>query len=113
MTAPPAGRRLGPGGRGRALSTPDEIACAIDVYSRAFVGRPAAGTPVSTGCWLGLAAEGRRLAILSNWPLAATHRSLCGGAWLDARSQRDRGEPAGRRDQAPPGDLRGGAGGAR
>jgi HAD superfamily hydrolase (TIGR01509 family) len=53
------------------LSTPDEIAGAIDVYSRAFVdGLPP--VPGVDALLAGLAAEGRRLAILSNWPLAAT-----------------------------------------
>jgi FMN phosphatase YigB (HAD superfamily) len=54
-----------------AFSKPDEIARAIDVYSRAFVDglRPVPGVD---GLLAGLAAEGRRLAILSNWPLAAT-----------------------------------------
>ena len=54
-----------------AFSTPDEIARAIDVYSRAFVD----GLPPVPGVdrlLAGLAAEGRRLAILSNWPLAVT-----------------------------------------
>jgi FMN phosphatase YigB (HAD superfamily) len=54
-----------------AFSAPDEIARAIDVYSRAFVD----GLPPVAGVdelLAGLAAEGRRLAILSNWPLAAT-----------------------------------------
>ncbi len=52
-------------------STADEVAFAVDVYSRAFV----AGLPPSpsAGPLLGrLRAHGLRLAILSNWPLAAT-----------------------------------------
>jgi HAD superfamily hydrolase (TIGR01509 family) len=54
-----------------AFSTPDEVARAIDLYSRAFVdGLPP--VPGVDGLLAGLAAEGRRLAILSNWPLAAT-----------------------------------------
>ncbi|HEY7969944.1 MAG TPA: HAD family hydrolase [Candidatus Limnocylindrales bacterium] len=54
-----------------AFSAPDEIARAIDVYSRAFVdGLPA--VPGVDELLAGLVAEGRRLAILSNWPLAAT-----------------------------------------
>ena len=64
------GRRLGPGGR-RRVQRAGEIARAIDVYSRAFVD----GLPPVAGVdelLAGLAAEGRRLAILSNWPLAAT-----------------------------------------
>jgi FMN phosphatase YigB (HAD superfamily) len=52
------------------LSTPDEIAWALDVYSSSFVGRlppdPEAG-PV-----LEALAERHRIAILSNWPFAAT-----------------------------------------
>lgn len=54
-----------------ALSTPDEAARAVDVYSRAFV----AALPPSPGAGALLArldAAGYRLAILSNWPLAAT-----------------------------------------
>ncbi|MCI0345287.1 MAG: HAD-IA family hydrolase, partial [Chloroflexi bacterium] len=52
-------------------STPDEVAFAIDVYSSAFV----AGLPPEpeAGRLIGrLRDRGLRLAILSNWPLAAT-----------------------------------------
>jgi HAD superfamily hydrolase (TIGR01509 family) len=54
-----------------ALSDPDEIAGIVDAYSLAFV----AGMPPVPGVdrlLVRLAATGRRLAILSNWPLAAT-----------------------------------------
>jgi HAD superfamily hydrolase (TIGR01509 family) len=70
LAAPP------PGGawdheRAAAFSTPAEVDRAIDVYSRAFVdGLPP--VPGVDALLAGLAAEGRRLAILSNWPLAAT-----------------------------------------
>jgi putative hydrolase of the HAD superfamily len=54
-----------------AWSTPDEAARAVEVYSRAFVSTlppaPAAGALLAR-----LDAAGHRLAILSNWPLAAT-----------------------------------------
>ena len=64
-----AGCALGRRGRGR-LSSPAEVAWAVEVYSRAFVTSlppaPAAGAVLAT-----LAAR-YRLAILSNWPLAAT-----------------------------------------
>lgn len=54
-----------------ALTEPDEVAFAIDVYSRAFVAglppAPAAGDVLAR-----LHARGLRLAILSNWPLAVT-----------------------------------------
>jgi HAD superfamily hydrolase (TIGR01509 family) len=67
-----------------AFSTPDEIARAIDVYSRAFVD----GLPPVPGVdrlLAGLAADGRRLAILSNWPLAATiDRYAEARGWLPA-----------------------------
>lgn len=53
------------------LSTPDEVAWAVEVYSRAFVAAlppaPAAGALLER-----LSGRGHRLAILSNWPLAAT-----------------------------------------
>ena len=70
MTAPPPDRAWDQAGAA-AFSTPEEIARAIDVYSRAFVdGLPP--VPGVDGLLAGLAAAGRRLAILSNWPLAAT-----------------------------------------
>jgi len=67
-----------------AFSTPDEIARAIDVYSRAFVdGLPS--IPGVDRLLAGLAADGRRLAILSNWPLAATiDRYAEARGWLPA-----------------------------
>jgi FMN phosphatase YigB (HAD superfamily) len=53
------------------FSEPGEIRRAIDAYSAAFVDGlpPVAGVDALLGR---LAAAGRRLAILSNWPLAAT-----------------------------------------
>jgi HAD superfamily hydrolase (TIGR01509 family) len=54
-----------------AFSDPADIAATIDAYSRAFVdGMPPA--PGADDLLARLAAGGRRLAILSNWPLAAT-----------------------------------------
>jgi HAD superfamily hydrolase (TIGR01549 family) len=52
------------------LSTPDEIDFAVETYSRAFV----AGLPPmpSVTPLLDRLSRGHRLAILSNWPLAAT-----------------------------------------
>jgi len=53
------------------LSDPAEVEAIIEGYSRAFVeGLPPA--PGVDGLLQRLAAGGRRLAILSNWPLAAT-----------------------------------------
>jgi HAD superfamily hydrolase (TIGR01509 family) len=52
-------------------SEPDEIVRIVDAYSLAFVaGMPP--LPAVDGLLKRLAAGGRRLAILSNWPLAAT-----------------------------------------
>jgi FMN phosphatase YigB (HAD superfamily) len=53
-----------------ALSDPEEVAFAIDTYSRAFV--DAMPPPASVGPMLRRLARTRRVAILSNWPLAAT-----------------------------------------
>ena len=51
-------------------SDPDDVTWAVEAYSRAFVdGLPA---PPGVGELLGRLARGRDLAILSNWPLAAT-----------------------------------------
>jgi FMN phosphatase YigB (HAD superfamily) len=70
MAPPPADARWDDGAAAR-LSAPDEVAWAVEVYSRAFVASlppaPAAGVLLGR-----LAADGYRLAILSNWPLAAT-----------------------------------------
>ena len=65
-----------------ARSTPDEVAFAVDVYSRAFVaGLPAA--PEAGALLERLRARGLRLAILSNWPLAATiDRYAEASGWL-------------------------------
>ncbi len=53
-----------------ALSDPAEVAWSIEVYSRAFV--DALPPPPGTGELLARLATRYRLAILSNWPLAAT-----------------------------------------
>jgi FMN phosphatase YigB (HAD superfamily) len=51
-------------------SDPDEVAAAIDAYSHAFVDGLPPGP--SVGAMLGRLAASYQLAILSNWPLAAT-----------------------------------------
>lgn len=57
-------------GAAAAMSAPDEIASAVDTYSRAFVSAlPAAP---EAGALIARLARTHRLAILSNWPLAAT-----------------------------------------
>ncbi len=54
-----------------ALADPGEVAAGLDVYSRAFV--EVIPPDPTVGALLGrLRARGLRLAILSNWPLAAT-----------------------------------------
>ena len=65
-----------------ARSTPEEVADAVDAYSRAFVAglppEPEAGALLRR-----LRARGFRLAILSNWPLAATiDRYAEASGWL-------------------------------
>ena len=58
-------------GAAARLSAPDEVAVIVEAYSRAFVETiPPVG--VTGEVLAGLAARGFRLAILSNWPLAAT-----------------------------------------
>ncbi len=52
------------------LVDPDEVAWAIEVYSRSFV--DALPPPPGTAALLARLAARHRLAILSNWPLAAT-----------------------------------------
>ena len=68
-TAPPRHHRWDDVGAAQ-LSDPDEIAWAVDVYSRAFVDLIAA--PPAVGPLLQRLAERYRLAVLSNWPLAVT-----------------------------------------
>ena len=70
MPPPPAGVRWDDAAAGR-LSAPAEVAAILDGYSRAFV---AAMPPVEAAgpVIAGLATRGFTLAILSNWPLAAT-----------------------------------------
>lgn len=69
MAAPPAEERWDQEAAAR-FSEPDEVARAIERYSRAFVEilPPMAGA----GAVLRQMAAERRVAILSNWPLAAT-----------------------------------------
>ena len=69
MAPPPPDRRWDDAAAAR-LSTPDEVAWAVEVYSRGFV---AALPPApAAGALLERLAGPYRLAILSNWPLAAT-----------------------------------------
>ena len=65
-----------------ACSTPDDITHVVEVYSRAFVaGLPPA--PEAGALLARLRARGLRLAILSNWPLAATiDRYAEASGWL-------------------------------
>ncbi len=67
-------------------SDPDELAFAIDSYSRAFV--EAMPPPPSVGPLLRRLAAERRLAVLSNWPLAVTIDRYVEAAgwspWLEA-----------------------------
>jgi HAD superfamily hydrolase (TIGR01509 family) len=69
MPPPPPDERWDEGAA--ALSTPDEVAWTIEVYSRSFLTAlspdPEAGPLLAR-----LDAAGYRLAILSNWPLAET-----------------------------------------
>jgi HAD superfamily hydrolase (TIGR01509 family) len=70
MPTPPAEERWDDDGAAR-FSDPDEIDTVVEAYSRAFV----ATMPPVVGAGevlAALAARGFRLAILSNWPLAAT-----------------------------------------
>lgn len=65
-------------------STSDEIAAIVDAYSDAFVARIAA-PPASGRVIADLASRGFRVAILSNWPLAATiDRFAQHAGWLPA-----------------------------
>ncbi len=60
------------------LSDPGEVAWAVDVYSRAFVDAlPAAD---GAGRLIERLAQRRRVAVLSNWPLAATIDRYCEAA---------------------------------
>ncbi|HSG85466.1 MAG TPA: HAD family hydrolase [Candidatus Limnocylindrales bacterium] len=69
-----------------AWSDPDELAFAIDSYSRAFV--DAMPPPPSVGPLLRRLATEHRLAVLSNWPLAVTIDRYVEAAgwtpWLEA-----------------------------
>jgi FMN phosphatase YigB (HAD superfamily) len=69
MAAPPSDGRWDDEAAA-ALSEPEEIAWIVDVYSRAFV--EALPPAPSAGAVLERLASRHRLAILSNWPLAAT-----------------------------------------
>ena len=110
MPAPPADARWDDEAAA-GHSTPEEAAWVVDAYSRAFVDA-LPPSPVAAG-----AARTPRAALPPRDPvqLAARghHRPLRRGARLDALPGRDRRLAAGRDDQAAPGDLRGGARGAR
>lgn len=70
MAVPPATVRWDDSAAAR-LSTPDEVGWAVEAYSGAFIDAlpaPAGVAPLLER----LAAAGRRLAVLSNWPLAST-----------------------------------------
>ena len=69
MAAPPAGIHWDDAAAA-ALSEPDEIAWALETYSRAFV--DALPAVPGTGALIARLAREHRVAILSNWPLAAT-----------------------------------------
>lgn len=69
MPAPQAGDRWDDGAAAKH-STRDEIDWAVEVYSSAFV--EVIRAPPAVGPLLARLAEHRTLAILSNWPLAAT-----------------------------------------
>ncbi|MES2209053.1 MAG: HAD family hydrolase [Chloroflexota bacterium] len=64
--------------------TVDEVATVVDAYSEAFVAQIAA-PPASGRVISDLAGRGFRVAILSNWPLAATiDRFAEGAGWMPA-----------------------------
>ena len=68
--APPAPDVRWDDAAARRFSTPDEVAWAVEVYSEGFV---AALPPApAAGALLERLADHYRLAVLSNWPLAAT-----------------------------------------
>ncbi len=69
LSAPPRGVAWDDAAAARR-STPAELAFAVDAYSRSFI--DAMPAPAAVGPLLGRLAERRRLAILSNWPLAVT-----------------------------------------
>jgi FMN phosphatase YigB (HAD superfamily) len=77
IAPPPADARWDDEAAAR-LSDPAEVAWAVEVYSRAFVGAlppaPGAGALIE---WL---ARRHRVAVLSNWPLAATIDRYCEAA---------------------------------
>lgn len=63
-------------------STPDEVAAAVEIYSRSFV--DAIPPPPAVRPMLASLATRRRLGILSNWPFAATiDRYLEAAGWAD------------------------------
>ncbi len=79
MPAPPADRRWDQAAAAE-LSEPAEIAWAVDVYSRSFV--EVMPRPAFVGPFLERLAARYTLAILSNWPLAATiDRYVAAAGW--------------------------------
>lgn len=80
--APPPGDARWDDAAAARLSDPDEVAWSVDAYSRAFVeALPAAD---GAGALIEQLARDRRVAILSNWPLAATIDRYCEAAgWTE------------------------------
>ncbi len=76
--APPPGDARWDDAAAARLSDPAEVAWAVEVYSRAFVGALPAADGV--GALIERLARRRRVAILSNWPLAATIDRYCEAA---------------------------------
>jgi HAD superfamily hydrolase (TIGR01509 family) len=70
LPAPPPDERWDDEAAGR-LSAPDEVTWAVEAYSQAFV-TALPPDPAAAALLASLDAAGYRLAILSNWPLAAT-----------------------------------------
>lgn len=81
MAAPPPDRPWDDGAAARR-SSPEEVAGALDIYSRAFV--EAIPPPPAVGPLLGRLAAARALGVLSNWPIAVTiDRYLEQAGWAE------------------------------
>lgn len=74
LAPPPRDGRWDDGAAAR-LSDPDEVAWAVEAYSRAFV--DALPPTPGAGELIARLAASRRVAVLSNWPLAATIDRYC------------------------------------
>ena len=111
--APPRARRpLGRCGRRRSLQRRRGAGLGRRRRTRARSSTPAAAAGRGDAA-RPPRARATGLAILSNWPLAATIDRYAEAAGWTPSPARDRRLAAGRDDQAPPGDLRGRRGGAR